>query len=178
MAVMWHYSEPADGILRVSINCEDRPVNALSRAAMEELRELVHAIKANPLITGVIFQSTKPGVFIAGADITEFEELTEYAAAEEVSRFGQSVFAEVEELPVPTLALISGACLGGGLEFALSCTYRIADDHEKTKLGLPEVQLGLLPGWGGTVRLPRQIGLIEALPLILSGQQLNGYRAR
>ncbi|MBI1310435.1 fatty acid oxidation complex subunit alpha FadJ [bacterium] len=178
MAVMWHYGEPEDGILRVSINCEDRPVNALSRAAMEELRELVEAVKANSQIRGVIFQSAKPGVFIAGADITEFEDLTEYAAAEEVSQFGQSVFAEVEQLGVPAIALISGACLGGGLEFALSCTYRIADDHEKTKLGLPEVQLGLLPGWGGTVRLPRLIGLIEALPLILSGQQLNGYRAR
>ncbi len=88
------------------------------------------------------------------------------------------MFAEVEQLGKLTLALISGACLGGGLEFALSCTYRIADDHEKTKLGLPEVQLGLLPGWGGTVRLPRLIGLINALPMILSGQQLNGYRAR
>ncbi len=178
MAVMWHYDEPEGGILRVSINCEDRPVNALSRATMDELRELVQAVKSNSQIKGVIFQSAKPGVFIAGADITEFEDLTEYAAAEEVSQFGQSVFAELEQLGVPTLALISGACLGGGLEFALSCTYRIADDHEKTKLGLPEVQLGLLPGWGGTVRLPRLIGLIEALPLILSGKQLNGYRAR
>jgi len=178
MAVMWHYGEPEDGVLRVAINCEDRPVNALSRAAMEELRELVRSVKSNPQVRGVIFQSAKPGVFIAGADITEFEDLTEYAAAEEVSQFGQSVFAEVEQLSVPTVALISGACLGGGLEFALSCTYRIADDHEKTKLGLPEVQLGLLPGWGGTVRLPRLIGLIEALPLILSGKQLNGHRAR
>jgi len=175
---MWHRSEIQDGILRVTINRQDRPVNALSKSALEELRSLLQTIKADSGIRGVIFSSGKPGTFIAGADITEFENLTSEAEARQVSEFGQSVFQELEDLSVPTVAVISGACLGGGLEFALACTYRIADDHEKTRIGLPEVQLGLLPGWGGTVRLPRLIGLIDALPWILSGQQLSGYQAR
>lgn len=178
MTEMWHSEKDDDGILRVTIDRKDRPVNALSRSIMEELRELVQSIRSDNSVRGVLFQSGKPGVFIAGADITEFEDLTDKAAAEEVSTFGQSVFQELEDLKVPTVALISGACPGGGLEFALACRYRVASTHEKTKLGLPEVQLGLLPGWGGTVRLPRQIGLIDALPLVLSGRQLGGYQAR
>ncbi len=175
---MFQLIENRDGIARVSINRHDKPVNALSHQIMEQLRDLIDQIKADRSIRGVIFQSTKPGVFIAGADITEFENHTDTTAATEVSRFGQDIFQKLEQIGIPTVALISGACLGGGLEFALACTYRIADDSEKTKIGLPEVQLGLLPGWGGTVRLPEKIGLIDALPLILSGQQLNGFQAR
>ena len=175
---MFHLIENRDGIARVSIDRRDKPVNALSRQVMEGLRDLIAQIKADPSVRGVVFQSAKPGVFIAGADITEFEGLTDTNAALEVSKFGQDIFLKLEEIGVPTVALISGACLGGGLEFALACTYRIADDAEKTRIGLPEVQLGLLPGWGGTVRLPELIGLIDALPLILSGQQLGGFQAR
>jgi 3-hydroxyacyl-CoA dehydrogenase / enoyl-CoA hydratase / 3-hydroxybutyryl-CoA epimerase len=178
MATMWHHGETWDGILRVTINCKERPVNVLSRVGLDELRELIRSVAVDSTIRGVLFQSGKPGVFIAGADITEFEGLANEDASREVSQFGQAVFQELEDLRVPTVALISGACLGGGLEFSLACTYRIASDHEKTKIGLPEVQLGLLPGWGGTVRLPRLVGLIEALPLILSGKQLNGFQAR
>lgn len=178
MSSMWHPDEPRDGILRVTINRLDKPVNALSRTALEELRDLVRRIKADSSVRGILFQSAKTGTFIAGADITEFQNLTDQAAAREVSQFGQAVFQELEDLRIPTVALISGACLGGGLEFALACRYRIADDAEKTKIGLPEVQLGLLPGWGGTVRLTQLIGFIDALPLILSGQQLNGFQAR
>ncbi|MDA0587995.1 MAG: 3-hydroxyacyl-CoA dehydrogenase NAD-binding domain-containing protein [Planctomycetota bacterium] len=178
MTEMWHHGETRDGILRVTINRQNKPVNALSRAVLQELRELVQLIHRDSSIRGVLFQSGKPGTFIAGADITEFEDLTGEAAAKEASQFGQTVFRELEELTKPTVALISGACLGGGLEFALACRYRIADTATKTKIGLPEVQLGLIPGWGGTVRLSKLIGLIEALPLILTGKQLNGLRAR
>jgi len=178
MAEMWHSEKSDDGILRVTIDRKGRPVNALSRSIMEELRDLVESIRNDSSIRGVLFRSGKPGVFIAGADITEFEDLTDKVAAAEVSTFGQSVFQALEDLKVPTVALISGVCLGGGLEFALACRYRVASTHEKTKLGLPEVQLGLLPGWGGTVRLPRLIGLIDALPLVLSGRQLGGFQAR
>ena len=178
MADMWHSEKTHEGLLRITIDRKDRPVNALSRSVMEELGELVRTIRSDKSIRGVMFQSGKPSIFIAGADITEFDDLTDTAAAEEVSTFGQSVFQELEELMVPTVALISGACLGGGLEFALACRYRVASSHANTKLGLPEVQLGLLPGWGGTVRLPRQIGLIDALPLVLSGRQLGGFQAR
>ena len=178
MAEMWHHDEPRDGILRVTINRTDKPVNALSRRALEELQALVRRAKGDSAIRGVLFQSSKPGTFIAGADITEFQNLSDETSSREVSQFGQSVFQELEDLHIPTVALIAGACLGGGLEFSLACKYRIADDSEKTKIGLPEVQLGLLPGWGGTVRLPELIGFIDALPLILSGQQLNGFQAR
>jgi 3-hydroxyacyl-CoA dehydrogenase/enoyl-CoA hydratase/3-hydroxybutyryl-CoA epimerase len=125
-----------------------------------------------------VFASGKPGNFIAGADVTEFKEIDGTEAAREISEFGQHVFARLEKLPQPTLAMISGACLGGGLEFALACRYRIADDSAKTQLALPEVMLGLIPGWGGTVRLPRLIGLTAALPLILTGKRLNGFQAR
>ncbi len=178
MAEMWHVGTVQDGILPVTIDRQDRPVNALSRLILEELQQLIRSVREDSSIRGVVFQSGKPGVFIAGADITEFEGLTEKEDARQVSEFGQAVFQELEDLSVPTVALISGACLGGGLEFALACRYRIADTHEKTKIGLPEVQLGLLPGWGGTVRLPDRIGFINALPLILTGKQLNGFRAR
>lgn len=178
MSDMWHHGETRDGILRVTINRVDKPVNALSKAALEELRDLIRRVKADSSVRGILFQTGKPGTFIAGADISEFQDLTDQAAARAVSQFGQSVFKELEELRIPTVALISGACLGGGLEFSLACRYRIADDADKTKIGLPEVQLGLLPGWGGTVRLPELIGFIDALPLILSGQQLNGFQAR
>ena len=178
MTEMWHHDEPKDGILRVTIDRQDKPVNALSRSVLQELRELVQMVHGNSEIRGVLFQSGKSGTFIAGADITEFEDLTGEAAAKEASQFGQSVFREFEELSKPTVALISGACLGGGLEFALACDYRIADTATKTKIGLPEVQLGLIPGWGGTVRLPKLVGLVKALPLILTGKQLNGLRAR
>ena len=178
MAQMWHCAETRDGVLTVNINRADKPVNALSKSVMQELRDLIASIRNDRSVRGVIFLSTKPGVFIAGADITEFGDLATEAESRQVSEFGQAVFQELEDLPVPTVALISGACLGGGLEFALACKYRVASDHEKTKLGLPEVQLGLLPGWGGTVRLPERIGFIEALQLILTGRQLGGGQAR
>src|SRR5439155_14600390 len=115
---------------------------------------------------------------IVGADVHELKALSGAQAAREISQLGQKIFQELAELPIPTVALISGACLGGGLEFALGCTYRIAGDDRKTLLGLPEVKLGLIPGWGGTVRLPRQVGLSAALPMILTGELLNGRQAR
>ena len=178
MTEMWHHDEPKDGILRVTIDRQNKSVNVLSRSVLQELRELVQMIHANSAVRGVLFQSGKSGTFIAGADIKEFEDFTGEATVKEASQFGQSVFRELEELSKPTVALISGACLGGGLEFSLACDYRIADTAPKTKLGLPEVQLGLIPGWGGTVRLPKLVGLVEALSLILTGKQLNGLQAR
>jgi 3-hydroxyacyl-CoA dehydrogenase/enoyl-CoA hydratase/3-hydroxybutyryl-CoA epimerase len=178
MTIMWHQSETDDGILRVRIDREDRPVNALSRAAIEELNELIASVAQRSNVKGVVFFSGKRGNFIAGADVTELKDLSGAEAAREISRFGQQVFQVLSDLKVPTVALVSGACLGGGLEFAMACRYRIADDHPKTLLGLPEVKLGLIPGWGGTVRLPRLIGLADALPMILTGRMLNPYQAR
>lgn len=178
MTTMWHYGEPVEGLLHVRIDCEDRPVNALSRAALQDLSALVAHVRDTPAIRGVSFSSGKPGNFIAGADVTELKDLEGAEAAREISQFGQKVFAELEALNTPTVALISGTCMGGGLEFAMACRYRIADNESKTILALPEVKLGLIPGWGGTVRLPRLIGLFDALPMILSGKMLNGFQAR
>ena len=177
-AVMWHAELAGDGILKVRIDRRDKSVNALSKTMLEELERLIAEIKRNTAVRGVMFLSGKSGSFIVGADVTEMKTMTGGAEAAELSKLGQRVFELLETLHVPTIALISGACLGGGLEFAMSCRYRIADDHVKTLLGLPEVKLGLIPGWGGTVRLPKLVGLVEALPMILTGRMLSGRQAR
>ena len=177
-ARMWHAELAPDGLLRVRIDRSDKSANALSKAMLEELERLIAEIKRNSAVRGVLFVSGKQGNFIVGADVTEMKSMTGGAEAAELSRLGQRVFEQLEALHVPTVALISGACLGGGLEFAMSCRYRIADDHAKTLLGLPEVKLGLIPGWGGTVRLPKLVGLLEALPMILTGRMLSGRQAR
>ncbi len=175
---MWHYDDPTDGLLHVTIERADKPVNAFSKQALDDLAKLVTHVRNDKSIEAVVFRSEKPGNFIAGADVEEMKDLPGADAAREVSRYGQQVFADLEALDAKTICLISGACLGGGLEFALACDYRLADDTSKTKIGLPEVMLGLIPGWGGTVRLPKTIGLVDALPMILSGQQLTGPRAK
>lgn len=178
MAHTWHYGEPEDGILRVRIEREDEPVNSFARESLLELRTLVDSVKGNSDIKGVIFRSGKQGNFVAGADINELRELNEREAAREIAKLGQEVFQALEDLTAITVALISGSCVGGGLEFVMSCDYRIADDSTKTVLGLPEVKLGLIPGWGGTVRMVRHCGLITALPLILTGKFINGKSAK
>ena len=177
-AVMWHAELGAGGLLRVRIDRQNKSANALSKTMLEELERLIAEIKRNSGVRGVMFLSGKKGNFIVGADVTEMKAMTGGAEAVELSKLGQRVFEQLETLHVPTVALISGACLGGGLEFAMSCRYRIADDHAKTLLGLPEVKLGLIPGWGGTVRLPKLVGLLEALPMILTGRMLSGRQAR
>ena len=177
-AVMWQAELGGDGILKVRIDRRDKSVNALSKAMLEELERLIAEIRRNPAVRGAMFLSGKSGSFIVGADVTEMKSMSGGVEAAELSKLGQHVFELLETLHVPTVALISGACLGGGLEFAMSCRYRIADDHVKTLLGLPEVKLGLIPGWGGTVRLPKLVGLVEALPMILTGRMLSGRQAR
>ncbi len=177
MAVMWHAGEPQDGVLWVEINWKERPVNALSRDALNELSELIGHIRSDSTLTGVVFKSGKSGNFIAGADVTEFQKLRSPEEARQFVLQGQQIFDDLASLKVPTIALISGACLGGGLEFALACRYRIADYSRKTQIGLPEVMLGIVPGWGGTLRLPKAIGFADAVPLLLTGRALNGRQA-
>jgi 3-hydroxyacyl-CoA dehydrogenase / enoyl-CoA hydratase / 3-hydroxybutyryl-CoA epimerase len=175
--MMWHAGEPKDGVLWVEINWSDRPVNALSRATLAELSQLLASVQANSAIRGIVFKSGKSGNFIAGADVTEFQKLQSPDEARDFVELGQQVFDTLAAFSIPTVALISGACLGGGLEFALACRYRIADEGHKTQLGLPEVKLGIVPGWGGTVRLPRAVGFMEAVPMLLTGRTLNGRQA-
>jgi len=128
-------------------------------------------------IRAVVLISGKSDSFIAGADIEEFTALTTQAEAERLSFEGQEMVSRVETLPKPVVAAIHGACLGGGLELALACPYRVATDHPKTQLGLPEVQLGLIPGAGGCQRLPRLIGARAALDMILTGRSERAAKA-
>src|SRR5262245_43894483 len=167
MDATWHQDSIEGGVLRVRIDQEGRSVNSFSVAVLDELAELIATVRRDPTIRGVVFKSGKSGSFIVGADVNELKDLRGAEAARAMSQKGQKIFRELSDLPVPTIASISGSCLGGGLEFAMACTYRIADDDRRTLLGLPEVLLGLIPGWGGTVRLPRLIGLADALGMIL-----------
>jgi 3-hydroxyacyl-CoA dehydrogenase/enoyl-CoA hydratase/3-hydroxybutyryl-CoA epimerase len=145
-------------------------VKAELQAAFDELR-------ANDGVRAVVLISGKPDTFIAGADIEEFTRLSTREEFEQLSREGQEMLQRVEDFPKPVIAAIHGACLGGGLELALACHYRIATDHPKTELSLPEVRLGLLPGAGGCQRLPRLIGLRAALDMILNSRAQRGIKA-
>src|SRR5207237_5054022 len=116
-----------------------------------------------------VLRSEKRSGFIAGADLHDFTKIRAADEAKAVSALGQRVFGQLGALRIPSIALVHGPCLGGGLEVALACDYRLVLDHPKTQLGLPEVELGLLPAWGGCQRLPRVIGLERALQVILAG---------
>lgn len=174
----WNCSRGADDILLVTIDRPGKSVNAFSQAVIAQLDELIDRIEHESGLRGVFFQSGKKGSFIVGADVEEMKEIHGPEQARSFSERGQRVFERLARLRVPTVALISGPCLGGGLEFALACRFRLTDDSRKTVLGLPEVKLGLVPGWGGTVRLPRLVGTLRAVTMITSGQMLNGRQAR
>ena len=164
------------GIAWVIFDDPEARVNVLGPASMESLDHILDEL-AQRRPRGVIFSSNKPGIFIAGADIKELERICDQQHGAELSRAGHTIFAKIENLGVPTVAAIDGACLGGGCELALACSARVATDGTKTQIGLPETQLGIIPGWGGTQRLPRLIGVRAALDIILPGKSLNGVRA-
>jgi len=169
--------EVGDGILIVTIDVPGAPVNTLSPALAGEFEKVFARVNDDSLIQGLVLISGKPDGFIAGADIEQFLELKTAADAERISRLGQDLLGRLEKLRVPAVAAIHGACLGGGLEMALACRYRICTDHPKTTLALPEVQLGLIPGMGGTQRLPKRVGLQVALDMILTGRSARAKRA-
>jgi 3-hydroxyacyl-CoA dehydrogenase / enoyl-CoA hydratase / 3-hydroxybutyryl-CoA epimerase len=169
--------EVTDGIAIITFDLPNESVNKLNRAVKDEFVALVSRLERDTAVQAAVFISGKPDVWIAGADIEEFLALKTATDAERLSRDGQMLLDSVEHLRIPIIAAIHGACLGGGLETALACRYRIATDHPKTVLGLPEVQLGLIPGAGGTQRLPRKIGLTNALDLILTGKNVRAKKA-
>lgn len=173
----WRLSQDKDNILWATLDREGSTVNSLSRGVILELDELLDYINENPPV-GVVILSGKDSGFIPGADINQFTTLDNEQEAFELVRQAQMVFDRLAALPMPVVALIDGFCLGGGLELALACHYRIASDSGRTRIGLPEVKLGVHPGWGGTVRLPRLIGPIKALPLMMSGRALSGRAAK
>jgi 3-hydroxyacyl-CoA dehydrogenase/enoyl-CoA hydratase/3-hydroxybutyryl-CoA epimerase len=162
----------------------DRPgarVNLLTKAVMARLDELLGEIEAEAntgRIRGVVVRSGKPASFIAGADVNEIRDLVSVEEGAAAARAGQRIFRRLELLPVPTVAAVDGVCLGGGTELILACGHRVASDRPETRIGLPEVRLGIIPGFGGTTRLPRLIGLKEALPLILTGQNVTARKAQ
>jgi 3-hydroxyacyl-CoA dehydrogenase / enoyl-CoA hydratase / 3-hydroxybutyryl-CoA epimerase len=151
--------------------------NNLDKKVLTELSSIIKGITHNESIQGLVINSDKANGFIVGADIQTISKLKTKEEIFEFIRQGQKVFDELAALNIPTVALINGLCLGGGLELALACDYRIAIDDNKTRLGLPEVLLGIHPGWGGTVRLPRLLGGPAALELILTGKTISSYGA-
>ena len=165
------------GILLVTIDQPGDPVNKVDRALGLELERVLQMIDGDRTIYGAVVTSGKKDIFVAGADIDQFLEFRIEQDAENASRFGQRLFNLLERTRIPVVAAIHGACLGAGLEFALACRYRIATDHPKTVLALPEVQLGLIPGAGGTQRLPRLIGVRNALGMILEGKNVRAKKA-
>ena len=166
-----------DDILVVTIDAPGAAVNTLSPALAAEFEDVFRRAQDDALIKGVVLISGKSENFIAGADIEQFPQLKTAAAAEAISQMGQGMLRRLELLRVPVVAAIHGACLGGGLELTLACRYRVCTDHPKTTLALPEVQLGLIPGVGGTQRLPRRVGLQAALDMILTGRSVRAKRA-
>ena len=172
----WEYRIDEQNIAWLSCNKENARANSLDALAIEELAQILTELKERAP-QALVIQSAKSGSFIMGADIKQFSGLKDPEEAYQILRKGQIVFAELEALPFPTVALIRGFCLGGGLELALACRYRIVEDCPKVRLGLPEVKLGIHPGWGGTVRLPALIGLPKALSCILQGRLLNAKEA-
>ncbi|MFN2603351.1 MAG: fatty acid oxidation complex subunit alpha FadJ [Gemmatimonadaceae bacterium] len=169
--------EMHDGVALITFDLPNESVNKLNRAVKDEFVALVTRLERDTTVNAAVLISAKPDIWIAGADIEEFLTLKTATDAERLSRDGQMLLDSIERLRIPLVAAIHGACLGGGLETALACRYRIATDHPKTIMGLPEVQLGLIPGAGGTQRLPRRIGLTNALDLILTGKNVRGKKA-
>ncbi len=171
------YVEVVDGVAWVHLDDPDRSVNTLNSRYFDWFEDLLTQAAADG-VRGLIFLSDKPGYFVVGADIEELKAFEDPSEVRAMIRRGHSLVGRFERLPFPVICAIDGACLGGGLELALACDYRVATDAVHTKLGLPEVQLGLIPGLGGTQRLPRLIGVTDALDLILTGKQVNGKKAR
>jgi len=166
-----------DGILVLTLDVPGEKLNTLGRGMLTELDALLSDLEARPGVKGIVLRSGKPENFIAGADIKDFLKIRSALEGETLSRQAHSILDRLVALPCPVVAAIHGSCLGGGLEIALACRYRIASDHAKTAIGLPEVMLGIIPGAGGTQRLPRLIGLAGSLDLILTGRTVRPRRA-
>jgi 3-hydroxyacyl-CoA dehydrogenase/enoyl-CoA hydratase/3-hydroxybutyryl-CoA epimerase len=166
-----------DAIAWVTFDVPGEKHNKLSRAVMERLEQILSELESRSDVRGAVMASGKDGVFIAGADIAEFQSIPDREAAAAGVRAGQAIMDRIEALPFPVVAAIGGVCLGGGTELALACDGRVGSDHPRFQIGLPEVNLGILPAWGGTTRLPRLIGLVKALELIVRGRGIDAERA-
>ncbi len=166
-----------DGFTELRFDLPDSRVNTLAAPVLEEVEQALAELAGRPDLKGLLVTSAKVGCFVAGADIHEIEAIDDAAIGARLATRGQEILHRFAELPCPTVAAIDGAALGGGCELALACDWRVASDSPKVKIGLPEVQLGILPGFGGCFRLPRLVGLEQGLAMILGARILDGRRA-
>jgi 3-hydroxyacyl-CoA dehydrogenase/enoyl-CoA hydratase/3-hydroxybutyryl-CoA epimerase len=172
----WRWESGRDGLVWLTFDKAGESANTFSREALEELRAAIEAIRAeNP--KGMVIRSAKDN-FIAGADVEEFTRFAGAAEATAFVKLGWDVFQQVRELPFPTTAMVNGFCMGGGVELALACRYRVALDDPKTRFALPEVMLGIMPVWHGLQWLPKLVGPAAALDMILTGKSIDARRAR
>lgn len=167
---------PKGEIAILEFDLPGEKVNKFNTPVMTRLREVIAELKKSSF-KAVIVVSKKNKIYIAGADIDEIKVMTTKEQFQNAVGQGQSIFSELEDLPMPVIAAINGACVGGGCEFVMACDYRMASEDSSTKIGLPETQLGIIPGFGGCVRMPRIIGLQEALGIILAGKAVNAKKA-
>ncbi|MBN8801839.1 MAG: enoyl-CoA hydratase/isomerase family protein [Stenotrophomonas acidaminiphila] len=173
----WQAEIRDDGFVVLALDRRDSPVNAMSQDVLLELGDIVERLAIDPP-KGVVVRSAKAAGFIAGADLKEFQEFDRRGTVNDAIRRGQSTYQKLAELPCPTVAAIHGHCLGGGTELALACRYRVASSDPSTRIGLPETQLGIFPGWGGSARLPRLVGAPAAMDMMLTGRTLSASAAR
>ena len=161
-----------ENICVLTFDRPDSAANIFDKAALMELSDHINYVMCNSNIKGLVLTSAKKSIFVAGADLTQLSRARTPEELRDMIELGQVVFNRLATLNIPTVATIHGACVGGGYEVALACDYRIASPDKVTKIGLPETQLGILPAWGGSTRLPRLIGLPKALDVILGGKTL------
>jgi 3-hydroxyacyl-CoA dehydrogenase/enoyl-CoA hydratase/3-hydroxybutyryl-CoA epimerase len=173
----WRLEYDLDGICWLTIDRENESANSLSQAVLTELEQIVTQLEKSPP-RGLILQSGKSRSFIVGADVREFDQVENPAEAQMFIREVHKLFDRIEALPFPTAVIIEGYCLGGGLELALCFDYRVARNDDSTRLGYPEVKLGIYPGFGGSARTTRQIGGYQAMPLMLTGRMLRATQAK
>jgi 3-hydroxyacyl-CoA dehydrogenase / enoyl-CoA hydratase / 3-hydroxybutyryl-CoA epimerase len=173
----WRLARDADGLAWLTFDRADERVNTLSADAMRELGAVLDALDAEPP-RGLVIESGKSGGFIAGADIAEFGRVSDADGARQLVARGWDLFNRLAAVPWPTCALVRGFCVGGGTELALACRFIVAVDEPGTRFSLPEVMLGIVPGWGGMLRLPARVGAPAALDMMLTGRALDVRRAR
>ncbi|HEY9774440.1 MAG TPA: 3-hydroxyacyl-CoA dehydrogenase NAD-binding domain-containing protein [Planktothrix sp.] len=169
----------ASGVALITLDLPDKKVNLLSTQLMTELNDVLDQVRANPAVKGLVIMSGKEDNFIAGANLEEVRALSLQSAdkAAEGARLGKMIFAKIANAPFNSVAAIHGLCMGGGSEMSVACKYRIASSDKKTKISFPEVQLGFIPGWGGTVRLPHIVGVQNAMTLVTTGAQQDAKAA-
>ena len=173
----WKLSLDADNLAWLAFDRAGASTNTFSSESLRELRQVTEHLASMPP-KGLAIYSAKDNGFAAGADVEEFTRLADPDDAAAFTRLGNEAFDRIEALAFPTVALVHGFCMGGGTELALACRYRVMDDGPKTRMGLPEVMLGIVPGWGGIKRLPRLVGAAPALDLMLTGRAVDARRAK